>query len=120
MRAMTARKSSPRNKRSASDPEAVDSSCIEILPPDARLPVDWRPLVATALVGMAGGWVASLLVGGSGLLRYLVTGVIGALAAEHVSEKLGWRISVGHAWLDKVLVAALGAIAIVLLARWIA
>ncbi len=120
MRAMTARKASPRSKTGASKPETIDAARIEILPPGKRLPVDWRPLLATAMIGMAGGWTASLLVGGSGLLRYLITGVLGALAAEHVSEKLGWRISVGHAWLDKVVVAALGAIAVVLLARWIA
>jgi uncharacterized membrane protein YeaQ/YmgE (transglycosylase-associated protein family) len=117
---MTDQKNRPRRKRATAQPETVDSARIEILPPGTRLPVDWRPLLATAIVGMAGGWTASLLVGGSGLLRYLVTGVIGALAAEHISEKLGWRISVGHAWLDKVVVAALGAIAVVLLARWIA
>jgi uncharacterized membrane protein YeaQ/YmgE (transglycosylase-associated protein family) len=116
---VTKRKSSTR-KHTANRIHAVDDASIEIIPPGARLPVDWRPLLATAVIGMAGGWTASLLVGGSGLLRYLITGVIGALAAEHICEKLGWRISVGHVWLDKVLVAALGAMAVVMLARWIA
>jgi uncharacterized membrane protein YeaQ/YmgE (transglycosylase-associated protein family) len=107
----------PRKRRK---PDTIDDSKVEILPPGTRLPVNWRPLLTTALVGLSGGWVASLVVGGSGLLRYAITGIIGALAAEHISEKLGWRISVGHPWLDKVLVAAIGAMAVVLLARWIA
>jgi uncharacterized membrane protein YeaQ/YmgE (transglycosylase-associated protein family) len=107
----------PRKRRK---PETVDDARVEILPPGQRLPVDWKPLLMTAAVGLSGGWVASFIVGGSGLLRYAITGIIGALAAEHVSEKLGWRISVGHPWLDKVLVAAIGAMAVVLLARWIA
>jgi uncharacterized membrane protein YeaQ/YmgE (transglycosylase-associated protein family) len=107
----------PRRK---SKPETIPDDRIEIVRPGSRQPVNWRPLAATAVVGIAGGWAASLIVGGSGLLRYLVTGVLGALAAEHICERLGWRITVGNKLLDQVLIAAIGAIVVVLLARWIA
>jgi uncharacterized membrane protein YeaQ/YmgE (transglycosylase-associated protein family) len=100
--------------------ERIPDEKIEIIRPGSRQPVNWRPLAATAIVGVAGGWAASFLVGGSGLLRYLVTGVLGALAAEHICERLGWRITVGNKLLDQVLIAAIGAVVVVLLARWIA
>jgi uncharacterized membrane protein YeaQ/YmgE (transglycosylase-associated protein family) len=110
----------PRKSRKDAETRKIDDSKVEIIPPSARLPVDWRPLIVTAVVGMAGGWFASLLVGGSGILRYLVTGVLGALAAEHVCERLDVRLSIGHRWLDQIVIAAIGAVFVVLLARWIA
>ena len=38
-----------------------------------------RDLVVFALIGLVAGYLASVLVGGSGLIRYLVSGVIGVL-----------------------------------------
>ncbi len=109
-----------RKTHQDADTKRIEDSKVEIIAPSARLPVDWRPLIVTAVVGMAGGWFASFLVGGSGILRYLVTGVLGALAAEHVCERLDIRLSVGHRWLDQIVIAAIGAVFVVLLARWIA
>ena len=112
----------PKRRKANDAPETrrIDDAKVEIISPSQRQAVDWRPLIVAAVVGMAGGWFASLLVGGSGLLRYLITGVLGAFAAEHLFEKLNLRLSVGHRLLDQVLVAAIGAACVVLLARWIA
>ena len=37
-----------------------------------------RDLVVFALIGLVAGYLASVVVGGSGLIRYLISGVIGA------------------------------------------
>ena len=37
-----------------------------------------RNLIVFALIGLAAGYLASVIVGGSGLIRYLISGVAGA------------------------------------------
>jgi len=79
-----------------------------------------RDLVVLALIGIVAGWLASVVVGGGGLLRYLVTGVIGSFVGGYVLGALGIDLGVRNAFLSRVLTATIGAIIVVLLARIIA
>ena len=77
-----------------------------------------QQLIIMAVVGIIAGWLASLVVGGpSGLIAYLVTGLIGAFTAnvEHhpeisaeVREEVGVRVQgrVSFVSADQVRTAA--------------
>jgi uncharacterized membrane protein YeaQ/YmgE (transglycosylase-associated protein family) len=82
--------------------------------------VDTQQLIIWAVIGIVAGWLASLVVGGGGLLRYLITGLIGAFVGGFVFSAAGWRLNLGNEWLEQIVVAAIGAIIVVILARAIA
>jgi uncharacterized membrane protein YeaQ/YmgE (transglycosylase-associated protein family) len=79
-----------------------------------------RDLVVLALIGIVAGWLASVVVGGGGLLRYLVTGVIGSFVGGYVLGALGIDLGVRNAFVSRIITATIGAIIVVLLARIIA
>jgi uncharacterized membrane protein YeaQ/YmgE (transglycosylase-associated protein family) len=79
-----------------------------------------RDLIVFALVGIIAGFLASLVVGGDGLIRYLITGIIGAFVGGYLFRALGINLGIGNAFLSEVVTAAVGAIVIVILARLIA
>lgn len=86
----------------------------------AGLPLDVKSIALICGLGLVAGWGASLFLGGSGLLRYLVTGVLGACLAEIVSRLSGWRLVVGPPLLSCIASATLGAAGVILLARLLA
>jgi uncharacterized membrane protein YeaQ/YmgE (transglycosylase-associated protein family) len=80
-----------------------------------------QQLVIWAVIGIVAGWLASVVVGGGGgLLRYLITGLIGAFVGGFVFNAAGWKLNLGNEWVEQVVVAAIGAIIVVILARLIA
>ena len=79
-----------------------------------------RQLVTMALVGIVAGWLASLIVGGGGLLRYLITGILGAVIGGWLFKTAGWKLNLGSDLLEQIATSAIGAIILVLLARLIA
>jgi uncharacterized membrane protein YeaQ/YmgE (transglycosylase-associated protein family) len=79
-----------------------------------------RQIVITLVIGLVAGWLASLVVGGGGLIRYVITGIIGAFVGTFVLGALGIRLRLGHSLLEQIVTAAVGAIIVVILARIIA
>jgi uncharacterized membrane protein YeaQ/YmgE (transglycosylase-associated protein family) len=79
-----------------------------------------RDLIVFAVIGIIAGFLASLVVGGDGLIRYLITGIIGAFVGGYLFRALGINLGIGNAFVSEVVTAAVGAIVIVLLARLIA
>ncbi|HVX36286.1 MAG TPA: GlsB/YeaQ/YmgE family stress response membrane protein [Hyphomicrobium sp.] len=79
-----------------------------------------RDLLVFAVIGIVAGFLASFVVGGHGLIRYLVTGIIGAFVGGYLFKVLGVDLGIGNAFLSQVVTAAIGAIIVVLLARLIA
>lgn len=78
-----------------------------------------RDLVIFCLIGLLAGWLASVVVGGSGLVRYLVSGVIGAFVGPLLLDLLRVNISIGNALATRIITATIGAIAVVVVARLI-
>ena len=77
-----------------------------------------QQLIIWAVIGIVAGWLASVFVGGGGgLVRYLITGLIGAFVGGFVFQTAGWKLNLGNEWLDQIVIAAIGAIIVVLLAR---
>jgi uncharacterized membrane protein YeaQ/YmgE (transglycosylase-associated protein family) len=82
--------------------------------------VDAQKLIIWAIIGIVAGWLASVVVGGGGgLLRYLITGLIGALVGGFVFQLAGWKLNLGNDWLEQIVVAFIGAIIVVILARMV-
>ena len=79
-----------------------------------------RDLIVFAIIGIIAGFLASLVVGGDGLIRYLVTGIIGAFVGGSVFKALGINLGIGSPLISQIVTAAIGAIVVVVLARLIA
>ena len=77
---------------------------------------DW---IILAIVGLVAGYLASIVVGGSGLIRYLVSGVIGAFIGPLLLSALKVDLGIGNLLVRQVATATIGAIVVVFLARLI-
>ena len=78
-----------------------------------------RALVAFALIGLVAGFLASFVVGGGGLIRYLVSGVIGAFVGGYLLNALGINLGIRNPLASQIATATIGAIVVVLLAKMI-
>lgn len=76
-----------------------------------------KDLVVFLLIGLVAGWLASLVVGGGGLLRYLVVGVIGSFVGGYLLGALGVNLGIKNALASKVVTATIGAVVVVIVAR---
>jgi uncharacterized membrane protein YeaQ/YmgE (transglycosylase-associated protein family) len=80
--------------------------------------LDAQKLIIWAIIGIVAGWLASVVIGGGGgMLRYLITGLIGAFVGGFVFQMAGWRLNLGNEWLEQIVIAAIGAIIVVIIAR---
>lgn len=79
-----------------------------------------RSIVVFLVIGIVAGFLASLVVGGGGLVRYLVTGVIGAFVGGYVFAFLKINLGIRNVLVSQVVTATIGAILVVLVARMIA
>lgn len=80
-----------------------------------------RALLIFALIGIIAGWLASVLLGGGGgLIRYLITGIVGAFVGGYLFEAMNVDLGIRNKFLSEVVTASVGAVIVVLLARLIA
>src|ERR1700742_1818224 len=79
-----------------------------------------RHVVVFLFIGAIAGWLASWIVGGSGLLTYLLSGVIGAFVGGYVLSALKISLPIKNTWLSQIVTATIGAIIVVIVARLIA
>jgi uncharacterized membrane protein YeaQ/YmgE (transglycosylase-associated protein family) len=78
-------------------------------------------IIVMLIVGGIAGWLAGLVVGGSrGLVRNVVVGLIGSLVAGFVLPLAGLNLSFGVPLLGTILHAAIGAVLVLVVARFIA
>jgi len=82
--------------------------------------MDGRNLVIMLFIGIIAGWLASFVVGGGGLVRYLVTGLIGSFAGGFLFKQFGISLGINNEIVREIVVATIGAILVVLAARLIA
>lgn len=80
-----------------------------------------NPWVIMAINGLIAGWLAGLLLGGGGLIRNLIVGVIGAIIGGALVQMglLNLPFDLGS-WGNQIVVSTIGAILVVLIARLIA
>jgi uncharacterized membrane protein YeaQ/YmgE (transglycosylase-associated protein family) len=82
--------------------------------------MDVRNIVIALVIGLVAGWLASFVVGGSGLVRYLVSGVIGSFVGSFLLSKAGIHLGIGNEIVRDIVIATIGAIIVVVAARFIA
>lgn len=80
-----------------------------------------NPWVIMAINGLIAGWLAGLLLGGGGLIRNLLVGVIGAILGGALVQMglLNLPFDLGS-WGNQIVVSTIGAMIIVVIARLIA
>lgn len=87
---------------------------------DAEPQVDWRRLGPPLLIGTCGGFLASFIMGGGGLLRHAMTGFLGLLLGGAVLRALGLSLAIRNPIAAQLVTATIGAGAVILLARMLA
>ena len=82
----------------------------------------YMPWIIMAVNGLVAGWLASLVLGGGGLIRDIFIGIIGSFVGGALWQagylKLPFLLE--YPWAHQILISTIGAILIVLLARLIA
>lgn len=81
---------------------------------------DTRALVIFLLIGLVAGWLASFVVGGGGLIRYLASGVIGAFVGGYLLRALGLDLGIKNPLASQIATATVGAIVVVIVAKLLA
>ena len=79
-----------------------------------------RSIIIFVVIGLVAGWLASWIVGGGGLLTYLVSGVLGAFVGGYLFSALKIRLPISNVWLSQIVTATVGAVIVVIVARLIA
>ncbi len=82
--------------------------------------MDIKNILVWCVIGLVAGWLASVFVGGGGLVRYLLTGLIGAFVGGFLVNITGININLGNPWVNQIVVAAIGAVVVVVIARILA
>lgn len=84
------------------------------------------PFILMVLNGIIAGWIAGQILGGGGLLRNLIVGIIGAvLGGALVKSGLLTlpasvnQITGGNAYMNQIIVSTIGAMIVVLVARFL-
>ena len=78
-----------------------------------------RHVVVFLVIGAIAGWLASWIVGGSGLLGYLLSGVLGAFVGGYLFTTLKINLPIRNIWISQIVTATVGAIIVVILAKLI-
>lgn len=81
--------------------------------------VDITTLLIFLGIGLIAGWLASLVLGGGGLVRNLIVGVIGAFVGGWLLSLANISLPIGNALLSQIITATIGAIVVILIARLI-
>ncbi|WP_236884156.1 GlsB/YeaQ/YmgE family stress response membrane protein [Devosia sp. A16] len=84
------------------------------------LPNDITPLIVFLAIGLLAGWLASLVLGGGGLLRNLIVGVIGSFVGGYVLNLAGIRLPIDNVWVSSIVTATIGALLVIAVARVVA
>lgn len=78
---------------------------------------DAQTILVWVVIGLIAGWLASLVVGGGGLLRYIATGLIGSFVGGLLAQQFNISLNLGNKWVEQIVIAFAGAIIVVILAR---
>jgi uncharacterized membrane protein YeaQ/YmgE (transglycosylase-associated protein family) len=77
---------------------------------------DIQKLVIMCAIGIVAGWLASLVVGGVGLIGMLISGLIGGVIGGYIFDALKVRLT-GVAIVDQIIQSAVGAMIVILVAK---
>lgn len=81
--------------------------------------LDARAIAVIVGVGLVAGFITNLILGGGGILRTLIIGVIGSGVGALILGAIKVDLGIRHPIVRQIVVATIGAIVLVLLARYI-
>lgn len=81
--------------------------------------VGMQELLIFLAIGLVAGWLAGLVLGGGGLLRNLIVGVIGAFVGGWLLSMANISLPIGNVLLSQIITATIGALVVILVARLI-
>ncbi len=81
---------------------------------------DLQNIIVVIVVGLVSGWLASLIVGGGGLVRDLITGLVGSVVGAAILHGFGVVLPIQNPLLADIVMSTLGAVIVVVLARIVA
>ena len=81
--------------------------------------MDNKALITFLVIGLVAGFLASLVVGGGGLIRYLISGVLGSFVGGFLLNAAGINLGIKNQLASQIVTSTIGAIVVVLLARLI-
>ncbi|MEO1694521.1 MAG: GlsB/YeaQ/YmgE family stress response membrane protein [Pseudomonadota bacterium] len=76
-------------------------------------------ILVFVVIGIVAGFLASLIVGGGGLVQYLVSGVLGAFVGGYLLGAANINLGIKNALVAQIVTATIGAIIVVIIARLI-
>ncbi|HWK38629.1 MAG TPA: GlsB/YeaQ/YmgE family stress response membrane protein, partial [Hyphomicrobium sp.] len=66
--------------------------------------IETRALLVFVAIGVIAGFLASLLIGGGGgILRYLITGIIGAFVGGYLFDALRIDLGIGNKFVSEII-----------------
>jgi len=82
--------------------------------------IEIKDIVVWVIIGLIAGWLASFIVGGGSIVSYIVSGLLGSIVGGILLRVSGIKLNLGNPIIDQIVVAAIGAIIVVIIARLVA
>lgn len=80
--------------------------------------IELRDVVVWAILGILAGAIADLFVpGGGNLIVWLIAGVLGAFLGGYLARRLDIRLNIGSVFVEQMIIAVVGAIIVLIIAR---
>ncbi len=81
--------------------------------------MDTRAILIFLGIGIVAGFLASLVVGGGGLITYLISGVIGSFVGGYLFSAAKINLGIKNPIVSQIIVSTVGAIIVLIIARLI-
>ncbi|WEK48956.1 MAG: GlsB/YeaQ/YmgE family stress response membrane protein [Candidatus Kaistia colombiensis] len=82
--------------------------------------METQTILIWVAIGLIAGWLASIVVGGGGFFRNIITGLIGAVVGGFLVRYFNIPVDLGNEFVNQIVIAAVGAVIVVGLAKMIA
>ncbi len=79
-----------------------------------------QSLIISLVIGAIAGWLASIVMGGGGLIRYIIIGIIGSFVGSFLLSMLKINLGITNPIVSQIIVSTIGAIVVVFVARLVA
>ncbi len=79
--------------------------------------MDQKNLIIAIVMGLVAGWLASWIVGGYGVVQYLISGVLGSFVGSFVLNKAGVSLGIRNEYGRDIATATIGAVIVMIVAR---
>ena len=79
--------------------------------------MDQKNIIIALLMGLLAGWLASFVVGGGGIVQYLISGVLGSFVGSYALNKAGLNMGIQNEIGRDVATATIGAVIVMIIAN---